>query len=158
MSHYGECHSDKCPNAVRQSAFSHDTECLSAFIQSPKHFSCVIIRRTDNIQVLVNAIFLLIVIWIRVILINVMLLSVFLLSVILNLMSLWFFGVIMSYLSVILIILIVIMVQCHYEPLQCHSHYSWLSGNTLYRIRYFQTNNNFEEKHSLEFALYNYIL
>jgi hypothetical protein len=72
MSHYGECHSDKCPNAVRQSAFSHDTECLSAFIQSPEHFSCVIISRTDNIQVLVNAIILLIVIWLRVILLNVL--------------------------------------------------------------------------------------
>jgi hypothetical protein len=65
-------HSDKCPNAECHSAFSHNAECLSAYRQSSEHFSCAIISRTDNIQVLAKAVILLIVIWLRVILLNVL--------------------------------------------------------------------------------------
>jgi hypothetical protein len=65
-------HSDKCPYAERHSSFSHNAEWLSAYRQSSEHFSCVIISRTDNIQVLVKAVILHIVIWLCVILLNVL--------------------------------------------------------------------------------------
>jgi len=65
-------HSDKCPNAERHLAFSHNAECLSAYRQSSEHFNCVIFSRTDNIQVLVKAVILHIVIWLCVILLNVL--------------------------------------------------------------------------------------